>query len=587
MPTATRFGPFELDKDCRSLRLEGRDLSLQPQVFDVLAYLIDHRERVVGKDELLDTLWPGVVVTESSLQRAISLARTALAQGGLGEALRNYPRRGYRFHLEPEPVRASDPAGSEAGDLCFAEARWTDAMEHYAQADRASPLDAAALERWGLAAQCNGDLQAAMLPLERAAVAYSSRGEHEPAARVLISLARTHTDATNAAVAQGCLRRARRLLGALPAGVQHGLLEAMSARLCLGMGEREAAIGHATLARDIGRSLQNADVEAMGLMCWGIALQAGGDTVRGLQLQDEAAACVVSGDVSPLLGGLVYCGMISSCCNCGDWHRAEQWNETFTRWCQRGSLETFTGACLIHQAEVLVMSGRLAEAREVMGRADPILRRGAPWALSDAGRLNADLLLAAGDLDAAERGYREAHQRGWDTYPGYARLLQIRGRSDEAIAGLKRAAALTGWQAAERRAGYLAHAAQIAAAIGRVDEATALLAQLDAQPNLWATGALSGQVHCARGELLQTQGRTSEALLQFQQAVEALLRYRAVMDAALARVRLAQCLREAGEHTAAELERAAAQAVFEAAGATGYVNACRALKQQAPARVAS
>ena len=73
---------------------------------DLLLYLVENRDRVVGKEELLDSLWPGVIVTESSLQRAVSLARAALQQGGLREAIRNYARRGYRFLANDSPPAA-------------------------------------------------------------------------------------------------------------------------------------------------------------------------------------------------------------------------------------------------------------------------------------------------------------------------------------------------------------------------------------------------------------------------------------------------------------------------------------------------
>jgi len=569
--TTYRFGAFELDNDRRALCLEGRELALQPRVFDLLWYLVENRDRVVSKDELLDVLWPGVVVTESSLQRAVSLARTALQRGGLGGSLRNYSRRGYRFLLEDE--RGRTPIS--VADACFESARWKDAMERYAEADRAAALDAEALERWATAAQCAGDLQCAVLPLERAAAAYSSRSEHEAAARVTIALARTHIESLNAAVAQGCLRRAQRLLDGLPRGLQHGHLAATTARLHLYQGDVAAATAQALEACAIGRELTNADIETMGLLYLGIAVQAAGETARGLEMQDEAAAAVMAGNVSPLLGGIVYCGMISSCCNCGDWQRAEQWTESFTRWCERGGIDTFTGSCLVHQAEVFAMSGRLAEARDALERADPIIRVDAPWALGDAHRLLGDVHLACGDADAAARSYREAYQRGWDPYPGYALLLHELGRSDEAIGGLKRAATVTSWSAAERKARYLAYAAQLAALVGRFEEARALLATLEAEPKAWASGAVAGQVFRARAELAWATGESDAAVAMFHRAVETLKQYRAVMDMALARVRLAECLTARGERGAAELELLAAASIFETAGATGYLDRCR------------
>ncbi len=73
------FDEFELDPARRELRVAGNAKPLQPQVFDLLLYLVENHERVVPKRELLDSLWPDATVTESSIQRAVSLARSALA----------------------------------------------------------------------------------------------------------------------------------------------------------------------------------------------------------------------------------------------------------------------------------------------------------------------------------------------------------------------------------------------------------------------------------------------------------------------------------------------------------------------------
>src|SRR6478735_12564202 len=91
------FGAFCLDEPARILRLAERELSLQPRVFDLLVYLIQNRARVVSKDELLDALWPGVTVTDNSLQRVVSVLRNTLRDGGVEAALKNYPGKGYRF----------------------------------------------------------------------------------------------------------------------------------------------------------------------------------------------------------------------------------------------------------------------------------------------------------------------------------------------------------------------------------------------------------------------------------------------------------------------------------------------------------
>ncbi|TIT93264.1 MAG: transcriptional regulator, partial [Mesorhizobium sp.] len=105
-----RFGDFELNEDSRALLLAGREIEAQPLVFDFLAILLRHQDRALSKDELLETLWPGVTVTEASLQRVASLARGILRQGGMETALRNLPRFGYRICLDQPPVSENRPA---------------------------------------------------------------------------------------------------------------------------------------------------------------------------------------------------------------------------------------------------------------------------------------------------------------------------------------------------------------------------------------------------------------------------------------------------------------------------------------------
>jgi len=90
------FDEFELDPARRELRVDSKPQRLQPQVFDLLLYLVQNHKRVVPKRELLDELWPDTAVTESSIQRAVSLARSALGERGPA-LIQTFPRQGYRF----------------------------------------------------------------------------------------------------------------------------------------------------------------------------------------------------------------------------------------------------------------------------------------------------------------------------------------------------------------------------------------------------------------------------------------------------------------------------------------------------------
>jgi len=93
-----RFAPFSLDTDSLELR-DGDDLvRVEPQVFSVLAYLVEHRDRVVGKDELIDAVWGGRAISDGALNSRINSARRAVGDSGSAQnIIKTLPRRGFRF----------------------------------------------------------------------------------------------------------------------------------------------------------------------------------------------------------------------------------------------------------------------------------------------------------------------------------------------------------------------------------------------------------------------------------------------------------------------------------------------------------
>ena len=92
------FEDFVLDPDRRELRRAGALVAVEPQVFDLINYLVRNRERVVTKDDLLDAIWNGRVVSESTLTSRINAARRALGDSGDEQRLiRTVARKGFRF----------------------------------------------------------------------------------------------------------------------------------------------------------------------------------------------------------------------------------------------------------------------------------------------------------------------------------------------------------------------------------------------------------------------------------------------------------------------------------------------------------
>lgn len=87
-----------LDADRRELRRGGAIVPVEPQVFDLLAYLVCHRDRVVTKDDLLTAVWNGRIVSESALTTRINAARAALGDSGAAQrVVRTLRGRGFRF----------------------------------------------------------------------------------------------------------------------------------------------------------------------------------------------------------------------------------------------------------------------------------------------------------------------------------------------------------------------------------------------------------------------------------------------------------------------------------------------------------
>ncbi|HET9641769.1 MAG TPA: winged helix-turn-helix domain-containing protein, partial [Burkholderiaceae bacterium] len=105
-----RFGLAALDTDARALLIEGRRAALGPRAYALLKMLVDERHRAVSKQELLDTVWRGVIVEENNLQVQISTLRRLLGPN----AIATIPGRGYRFMLPVEGDIAADEAESAA-----------------------------------------------------------------------------------------------------------------------------------------------------------------------------------------------------------------------------------------------------------------------------------------------------------------------------------------------------------------------------------------------------------------------------------------------------------------------------------------
>lgn len=571
-----KIGDFELNEGTRSLRFGDDEIPVQPRVFDLLAYLMRHRDRVVSKDELMDALWPGVIVTEASLQRAASLARSALRQGGLDEAIRSFPRYGYRFCVDCEDgdevpakaekagsidVQTPDESPLRRAHALVAEKRWAAAISAFEEADAADLVRAGDLDTWALAIECDGRPSDAIDVLTRSVATHGMGGSRFGAAKAALVLAKIHLERGDLAVAKGWHKRAVEFIGADTGTREDGLACWTEARIAAAEEDQERALALSERAYEIGKALSDPEVEAIGLIYRGFFRVCLGETRQGLEDQDHAAALALSSDVDPIVGGTIYCNILWACRNLGDWSRANQWSLGYQRWCKAGGITNYSGACQLHRAEVLSVQGTFEEAESRILDAMRRLPDDAPWALGDAHRILGDIYLAQGKYAKAEAAYQEAYAVGWDPQPGYAMLKLETGKGEAAFRGLARALTGRGWGTMQRKGILLAHLALVAARIGKAERAVDIVRELESEPDRWSTPSVLALIAQVKAALAAGRRESAEAVSHLERARVFWSDLGSLYNATDVRLSIAELLLEQGDMAGAEMElRAAATA---------------------------
>jgi DNA-binding winged helix-turn-helix (wHTH) protein len=118
-----RFADLMLDTDRRELCRGTEPIDVEPQVFDLLVYLVQNRDRVVSRDDLIADIWGGRIVSDSTVTSRINAARKAIGDSGREQRLiRTVSRKGIRFIVDvdaPAVPRAPEPAAARSpGHLC-------------------------------------------------------------------------------------------------------------------------------------------------------------------------------------------------------------------------------------------------------------------------------------------------------------------------------------------------------------------------------------------------------------------------------------------------------------------------------------
>ena len=463
------------------------------------------------------------------------------------------------------PVQAVEDL--ERGRERYAQHAWAEAHERLTRADASQPLGPADLDLLATTAFMLGRDDEAVHCLERAHNLHLEAGETIRAVHCAIWVCLNLATRGEMGPAGGWLGRAQRLLAGEPGETaQHGYLLLPLVFQHEGAGDFAAAADVAGEAAAIAERHGDRDLFALALQAQGYMSIKDGRVREGLALLDEGMVVVTSEQLSPIVTGIVYCGVILACQDVYDVRRAREWTLALTRWWSRQpDMVAFTGRCMVHRAEILQLNGAWADALEESRRA---VRRFVETHNRAAGLAHyreGELLRLQGELDAAEEAYREAGRHGWEPQPGLAQLRLAQGRSDAAAAGIRRACA----EIVDplKRAGLLPAYVEIMLAISEAADARSVLGELDELVGRYQSDMLEALVLHARGSVALAEGDAAAALAPLRRAVQIWQELDAPYETARTRVLVGEACRALGDEDSASLELEAAAAGFEQVGA--------------------
>jgi ATP/maltotriose-dependent transcriptional regulator MalT len=466
-----------------------------------------------------------------------------------------------------EPVQRTAVDELElARDACTSRA-WLEAYEAFSRADQVAPLEVEDLELLTTVALMLGRDDDAIGILERAHHRYLERGETLRAVRAATWIGMNLAYRGAVGPASGWLGRAQRLLDQEPGeSAEHGYLLIPLVFRHEAAGEFEAAATVAGQAAAIGERFGDRDLFSMSLHAQGHMLVRAGRVGEGLALLDEAMVSVTTGEMSPFVVGIVYCGVILACQEVFEVVRAREWTLALTEWTdQQRDLVAFTGRCLVHRAEILQLNGSWTDALEEARRAGRRFVETKNPAAGVAHYRQAELLRLRGEFAAAEAAYRDASRFGWEPQPGLAQLRLAQGRRDAALATIRRASV----EIAEplKRAALLPAYVEIALAAGEIEEARTASRELDELAERYESTMLRAMVAHARGAVALAEGHAQAALASLREAQQAWLELEAPYEVARTRALVAQACFALGDEEAAALELEAARNIFRRLGA--------------------
>ena len=464
--------------------------------------------------------------------------------------------------------RAPDRADElERGREAFARRVWLEAHDLLFRAHEQAPLDAQDLYLLGTAAYMLGRDDDSLAWLERTHQRYLADGELLPAGRCAAMLGLHLASRGQIGPASGWLGRAQRLIEPEGECAERGYLLLPGVFQHEAAGDFAAAAAVAQEAVGLGERFGDRDLFALAAHSQGHMLIRNGQVREGLALLDESMVAVTADELSPIIAGIVYCGVIIACQEVYEVRRAREWTRALADWwALQPEMVAFTGRCLVHRAEILQLDGSWRDALEEARRAGARFVETSNPAAGLACYRQGELLRLQGDFAGAEDAYREASTFGWEPQPGLAQLRLAQGRTDAALASIRLVEAAT--TATLERARLLPAFVEITLAAGEVESARRACLELEVIATGYESAMLGALVAHARGAVHLAEGESREALVSLRKAGGTWHALDAPYEIARTRVLIGDACRLLGDEEAAVLEHDAARDIFARLGAT-------------------
>jgi DNA-binding CsgD family transcriptional regulator len=461
----------------------------------------------------------------------------------------------------------------------FRRQAWSAARVAYANLGSDSPLTLDDLEQHAVAAHLVGEDPEFRHVLARGYREAVSREDVTRAVRFAFWLGESLISTGEMGQAGGWLSRARGLLEARGVDcVEWGFLMVLTGIEQFIAGDTSAACRTFTEAQAIGRRFADPDLPAMAGHGRGRALIRTGSIKEGMTVLDEVMVAVTTGEVSPMVVGVIYCGVLEACCDVFDLGRAREWTAAMSRWCDgQSDLMPFRGVCLIHRVEVMRLHGDWEDALDEARRArDWLSHRSSLEGPGAACYEIGELHRLRGNFSGAESAFRDASRLGRPPEPGLALLWLARGHPDVAALSVRRALDELG-ENSLRRADLLSACVEILLRLNDVAGAQDAAEELEILAKTMGAPSLHALADRAQGSVLIAKGDARAALALLRRSWTAWQQLDVPYEAAMTRVLIGAACRGLGDGVSAEMEFDAARWAFERLGAAPDVTRLAAL----------